>query len=130
MFNLNLQVEGQTFKVAFPNAGNLLDIWNMQMLMTQNNYATMANTGTKLGNFFIDAVDAIATFTVLVPELAKQLNGVSFTEIEPKKMKQLVAIYRKQFYPWYRDILEQLLEDEEVVTLKDKPDANDTADEE
>jgi glutamate/tyrosine decarboxylase-like PLP-dependent enzyme len=126
MFKTSVKIEGQTFAVTFPNAGQIIDIWNNQMMLSNNRYAEMAQQQTRLSNFMVDAIDTIATFTVLIPELGKQLNAKAFTDLEPKKLKMLVAVYRKQFYPWYGEILRDLLTDEPVVELDvdDKEDAD------
>jgi glutamate/tyrosine decarboxylase-like PLP-dependent enzyme len=117
MFKKSLILQEQNFEITFPNAGQVLDIWNAQMMLSENRYAEMARQRTRLSSFMIDAIDAIATFSILVPGIAQQLNAKTITDIDPKQLKLLVGVYRKQFAPWYNALVAEMLEEEEEVEL-------------
>ena len=50
----------------------------------------------------------IATFTILIPQLKKDLNVKSFFDLKEEETDELLNIYSEQFIPWYVEIKQMI----------------------
>lgn len=94
--------------VKFPNVGQLMDIESMKMALTNGQYALMIESGTQLATFQLDIADAVSYLSVLVPDLKKEYGVKNWGALEAKQGKQLVNIYKKQFLPWFKPMMDEL----------------------
>ncbi|MCK4826863.1 hypothetical protein KA005_64605 [bacterium] len=53
-------------------------------------------------------IDAIATFTILIPQLSKDLNVKTLLSLTPIDTKSILVAYEKDFYPWYSDWFKEI----------------------
>ena len=67
-------------EVSFPNVGQLIDIANAKIRISNGNYKDYSTTASDL--YTRGLVEAIATFSVLLPELKDNIIG-SFQQADP-----------------------------------------------
>jgi len=115
---ISFKIEDNTYSVAFPNVGELMEIETMRFALTNNTYTSLATSPLRSAIYICDLVDMIAFFTVMVPELKKDLVVNSFSELEPSKAKIFLKAYKSTIQPWYSNIFKQLFDD---YTLEDEP---------
>lgn len=105
------EYNGRKFIVKFPNVGQLIDIEGLKNALTGGRYGMFAASGIKSMYFVLDMVDAISFFSVMCPQLKKEVVGeqdVDYTQMNPEAVKPIVEVYRKQVLPWYSEIMSDL----------------------
>jgi len=120
-------IEEKEYIVKFPNVGQLLDIENMKMALTNNTYADLVRSNLKTSFFATEIVDAIAHFWVLIPNFRADLDVKSYTDLDPFLAKKLVKIYKTQFQKWYDGLMAELMADEIGNDLPDMPEEEEDA---
>ncbi len=111
-FNLGssivLKIDGiNTSQINYPNVGQLMEIENRKMSLTDGKYVEYVASPMKTRSmrFLIDLVDTLSHFSVLVPDLTKKLSVDTYLDIDPITAKSLVEVYQEQFIPWYSELL-------------------------
>lgn len=99
---------GQEEIVAFPNVGQTLNIESLKSALTNGTYGDLVRMNTIDANFALDLTDAIATFSILIPNFNTKINVKSYTELDIVSAKKIVKTYKKEFFPWYNEIMTEL----------------------
>lgn len=120
---LLIKLFGNDYTIKFPNAGQIIDIENLKVAITKGSYSTMAASavGIPTQELALDLVDAIACFSVLIPELKSLLEEKdisSILEMDLKQAKEIRTVYNKKFWPWYKEILDDLQSDIEIDSVE------------
>jgi hypothetical protein len=102
---------GQEFMVNFPNVGQLMEIESMKMILANGKYSELVNNSTKSSIFVLDLIDAFATFSTLIPDLKAQLPTKGYTTMDPKEAKELVKVFKEQFFGWFNEIMKDIYKD-------------------
>lgn len=106
--SLKLKITGKDYIVKFPNVGQILDIESLKSALTNGTYGDLVRMGTSASNQALDIADTIATFSILIPEIKESLSVKTYTEIDPFAAKPLVVAYKKQYFPWFNEINNEL----------------------
>lgn len=109
-----IKIGEQTFEVSYPLVGQKLTIENVKLMLTDNNYGDLARSGHNTAVEFLDLVDAVSYFAVLIPELKSSLKVEDFLKMDPKTAKMYVKAYKKQFDPWMAAIDKEINKDDEA----------------
>jgi len=115
-----IQIADNDYEIIFPNVGQLQDIEAMKIALTNSRYVDMALSGLKTHNFALDSADAIAYFSVLIPELKDDLKIKSWRELDPFICKTLIVVYKGKFMDWYKPIVDDLYSFEEDKDTTDE----------
>lgn len=83
------------------NTGSFIDIELTKVRLTDGQYNQLSKSSEGLMAKF--HIDMIAAFTVLSPDLKKDLSIGSFSELDPVDGKYLLDIYLKEVMPWLND---------------------------
>jgi hypothetical protein len=111
-----VEIKGNGYTVQFPNIGNLQDIEAFKISYTNGKYSDMAMSGLKIQTALLDITDSVASFSVMIPELKKDLGINNWRELSPELSKELVKSYKRDFLPWFKEIVDYLYKfDEEDV---------------
>lgn len=105
-----IQIKGKDYQVKFPTAGQLMDIESFKISYTNGKYIDMALSGMKIHLFNLDIADTISYFAILIPTLRTDLGVENWRDIQIPLAKELVKIYKDQFIPWYKPIIDDLYE--------------------
>ena len=100
---ISVSIGQNTYSIKFPNNGQLIDMERMKIQLTDGTHKTMMHGSSSSSVQAYLLVDAIATFTVLIPELKTDLNVNSLLDIDPYQSKKIVKEYVDKFYPWFSD---------------------------
>ena len=56
----------------------------------------------------LDMVDAIAFYTIVVPEEAKYYNIENFSTTQVDNVSELIKVYLQDIKPWFNDTMKEL----------------------
>lgn len=115
MENAKVKLFGETFIVKFPNVSEHMEIEAMKQSLTNGKYGEMVRAGVRTTDRNLDLVDAISTFSVLIPDLKARYKGASLMSIEVKDGLSIAKAYLTDYLPWYNAIMTKL--DEEYKAL-------------
>lgn len=108
---LNLKVLTNNYIIKFPNVGQMLDIESRKMALTGGQYRNLTLNPTASSLMALLNADMISTFSILIPEMAKDMK-IDFFELDIKTSKVLTNAFTKQFLPWYNEWMIELEKDE------------------
>lgn len=115
-----IDFRGSSYIAKFPNVGQMMDIENMKMTLTNGKYSVMAVSGMKIHLWQLDMVDAISYFSVLCPEMGKDLGIKNWRDLDADLGKEITLAYVKQFVPWIKPLLDELFKMEDTDGDKSK----------
>jgi len=98
------------FVAKFPNVGQIIDLESFKQALTNNRYGQMAMSGIASMYFALDLVDAIAFYSVIVPEVGKYFDISNFAAIPLDKAKEFIKAYQEQIKPWVDKTMSELKE--------------------
>ena len=109
------KIEANSYDVEFPNTGQLLEIEILKVQLARGQYNEITNAGTINSNYSRLLIDMIAVFTVLFPQLKKDMNVKTISELKVEDSKKLLQLYVKEILPWmnlWMDVMNSDDEDE------------------
>lgn len=104
-----------TYTVDFPTTGGLMEIEIMKAQLSRGQYSALAENATVNSSYSRFLIDMIATFTVLLPDLKKDMNVKTISELNPLDSKKLLKIYLQEVLPWLNSWFEILNSDDETA---------------
>lgn len=114
------KIENNTYDVEFPTTGGLIEIEILKTQLSRGQYNEISNAGTVSGNYSRFMIDTISTFTILFPQLKKDLNVKTISELNPLDSKKLLKVYLKEVLPWLNSWMEILNSDDEETPINEK----------
>lgn len=126
---LKLEIKGNIYDVNYPNTGQQIDIELLKAKISDGNYDILRFSSNSMFQQQADKIDMISTFAVLVPQLKKDINVDSLFKLEEEVSDELLAIYTKQFLPWYVQ-LKQFIRNpkQQIANLEEEKDSLSTQD--
>lgn len=115
-----------SYTANWPKIGQMMEIEGFKLAITNNRYADMYLSGMKMNAFLLDVADTAAHFSVLLPDLGKDLKITNWREVDSDLMKELVTVYKEQFHPWYKELYDKLV-NWEVKSDKDGEESEENA---
>lgn len=103
-----------TYEVDFPNTGGLMEIEIMKAQLSRGQYSALAENSTVISSYSRFLIDMIATFTVLFPDLKKDMNVKTISELNPLDSKKLLKVYLGEVLPWMNEWFNVLNSDDET----------------
>jgi len=103
-----IEILGKTYEVKYPNVGQKLQIENVKLLFTDGNYGDLARSRHNTALELLDLVDAVAYFSILIPEIASNLSIQDFLNMDVKRSKAYIKAFKKQFSPWFDELEAEL----------------------
>ena len=94
-----IKVCGQTFTLTFPTVGQFIDIKVLEVKLSQGFSAQMVTgTADQLDAFLF--ITTYAHFSVLCPELMRQLKVSDLRELSISDFEELSKVYLSEIQPW------------------------------
>lgn len=103
-------IKAQLYSVKFPTVGDFIDIEVMKQNLSGGTYGNMLKTGLITQRAALDRINMIAYFSVLIPELKKDLKVDIFSDIDLIDSIELVQVYKKEIEPWIEEWLNVIKE--------------------
>lgn len=121
---VEINIRKQVYHIPFPNMGQMIDIETRKAMYSKNQYSAMAQSMIVSQQLALDLIDMASSFTILLPDLEKDLK-VRLFELGFVEARDFLRAYKKQFLPWYTEWLEILSSPEiEEEDGEKKDDAN------
>jgi len=95
-----IHYKGTDYELTFPNTGQLMDLAVMKAQLSDGNYNIISNMPALADNLAQFSIDTVTHLTVLCPELLRNLNVKTYSEMELMDMKELIKLYIKDILPW------------------------------
>lgn len=105
---LELKVKGNSYVVEFPNVGKFQAIESTKQVLSKGMYSSLLSTGTISSIEALDMIDMESYFSILLPQLIKDLKCDNFSLLDLEDYIELKGIYMEQFIPWWNSILSLL----------------------
>lgn len=115
-----INVLNNEYEVKYPNTGEALDIALLKLQISEK-YDLMKFSFNPEFQKEVLKIDAMATFSILVPQLKKDLNVKSFYELEEEQMDQVIVCYVEQFLTWYEPIQAEIRNPKKEEPVKGQP---------
>jgi len=103
-----IKLRGNSYTINFPNVGQILDIESLKSALSNGTYGDLVKNNTKSSNQSLDLIDAIATFSVLIPELKNILEVKSYLDLDLKTAKMVVNSYNKDYFLWFKELNDEI----------------------
>jgi broad specificity phosphatase PhoE len=97
---ITLKVKGNEYVVSYPTVGQFMRLEALKQQLTGGQYGTMASSNLVAQYDALEFVDIVANLTVLIPQVQKDLNKVSFEDIDALDFAEIRTEYREKFMPW------------------------------
>jgi len=113
---ITVTVRENSYKISFPNVGQLIDIENMKSILSKGMYSNMENARTIDSQYALNMIDMEAYFSILAPELVEDLKVKSFRDLSIVDSVELQNIYAKKLVPFikeWRDIISKPIESDD-----------------
>lgn len=118
--SITITIQGNDYIVEFPDVDKLIQIESNKILLSNNTYGALAVQNLKLSNVALAYIDAIATFSVLIPHLKEGLRLRSLTDLSLVQAQELTQAYTEQFAPWFWKWISEITDlKEELEEVKD-----------
>lgn len=111
---LTIKIKTNSYIVKFPTVGQFSDIEVRKQLYSGGHYGAMVATLTTQSQLALDIIDTQAYFSILIPDLIKDLNVKSLRDIDLLDFEEFRKVYRDVFAPWMEEW-------EEALKIVDEP---------
>lgn len=101
---VTLDVKGNIYEIEYPNTGQQIDIELLKARIADGSYEMLRLSSNPIFQDQADRIDMIATFSILIPKLKKDLNVETFFALKEEESNVLVKVYEDTFMPWYTKI--------------------------
>lgn len=99
---------GKKYTINYPTVGEMLAIENEKNRISEGRYSSYNSRFDDEGIIVKTMIDAMATFTVLIPQFGTDLNVKSWKELPMNQMAEIITQFTKIYSPWYTDWLVKL----------------------
>jgi hypothetical protein len=108
--SIEITIKNNRYQVKFPNNGQLIDIQAMKNRLANGQYLNFEwNAFDPLMKRAKDSIDMLSTFSILIPDLKKDLNVSTIVALDIEFENELLRAYRDQFLPWFNQWTEILI---------------------
>ena len=108
METTKVKIAGTDYQVKFPDVSEHMEIEALKQTYTNGKYGEMVRAGVRTTDRNLDMVDALCTFSVLIPDLRINLEKPSLFKLEIKQGLQVAKAYLEDYLPWYNKIMTEL----------------------
>lgn len=113
---ISLKLKENSYPVKFPNQGQFLDIENLKMVLSNGMYGALQTARTTDSELALDLIDAEAYFSVLIPDLVKDLKVKTFRELDLMDSIEVRNAFVDQLLPFingWRKAIKELTQKKE-----------------
>jgi len=117
--DLKIKIGENEYKITFPGIGKIIDMERMKIELTNGTQKDML-FGVGSGPEAYVLVEMVAAFSILIPDLKKDLLVTSLLELDPLRIKPVRKQYETVFYPWWKAWQDVLNADDDVVEKQEE----------
>ncbi len=86
-----------------PDTGQFIDIEVKKVIIANERNDGLMARGTEESIKASFLIDAIATFSILIPQLEKDINTTSIYRLTQLQSAQILQVYLKKVHPWLKE---------------------------
>jgi hypothetical protein len=101
MNELKFEIKGNSYTIKVPNAGDMVDVERLKMVLSNGFYGEMNRANTVSAQESLMVIDIQAHFTILCPTLIEDLKCDDMRKLTIEDYQVLKSAYVKQFVPWW-----------------------------
>lgn len=116
---VTLTIKGNSYNVDYPNTGQQIDVELLKAKITEGQYDALRFSASVVCQQQADKIDMIATFSVVLPQLKKDINTDSLFKLSEEESDQLTEVYNKQYLPWYQEIKDAIKNPKAILSGQD-----------
>lgn len=113
-----VKIQGVSYTIPFPKVGQLLAIENEKNRLSSGTYSDYARFDDS-GWIARTIIDAMATFTVLCPQLIKDLN-LSWRDLDLTQILPLTKAYTELYVPFYAKWIQLFIKGTNEIVEKEE----------
>lgn len=102
--SITIKIRENEYPVSFPNIGQFLDIRAMKSRLIDD-----IRGNDSLDGLAILLGEMAATYSVLIPDLKKDLNAESIFKLSMVESKELLDTYTEVYQPWFNEWMNVLM---------------------
>ena len=106
--------------VDYPNTRGLINISILKAQISKQQYDAISSSNNASDTYVLFLIDAIATLSVIAPELEKTLNAKSFYELDTVDASKILKVYLKTILPWMNEWQNVFTSDPDEVVGEEK----------
>lgn len=110
---ISVTIGPNSYDIKIPNNGQLIDIETRKAKLTDGSHSQMLFGGGAAQQAYL-LTEVVSVFSILIPQLLKDLNTTSLLELNPIQTKEMVKVYTDIIHPWLTQIREVANEDVEI----------------
>jgi hypothetical protein len=99
-------IDGTQFEVKYPTVGQLHEMENMKLVLTDGTYGDLARSAHNKALRLLDMVDAFVTLKVLIPKL--KLDLLEFYNLDQLVCLEYVKTYKVQIRPFLNKVEKEI----------------------
>jgi hypothetical protein len=100
---ITIKLFDNSYEIQFPKNKELIKLERMKIEWSGGNQTQMLYGAASAGLASV-LIEALCTFTVLVPKLIEDLQGVkTLFDLDPHESRELLDQYEKVYYPWFSE---------------------------
>lgn len=111
---LNIEILGHRYQVEFPKNREFFQIENEKNRLAEGDYNAFFRNDN-VGFLAKLNIDTISTFSILIPQLLKDLNVSSYMDLDLIQQNKITKAYITSFWPWYKGWLDIISEPEKIA---------------
>ena len=100
-----ITILGNSYNVKFPTVGQFQTIESLKQVLSKGMYSSLLSTNTKSSIASLDMIDIEAYFSVLCPQLLKDLKCESFIDLGIEDYLVIKKVYDETFIPWWNEVM-------------------------
>ncbi len=123
--SITFKVKENDYTINYPDTGGLMEIEIFKTSLSRGAYETISKTSTISSDYVRFMIDMIALFSVLCPNLKKDLKVETFSQLAVIDSKMLLGVYIKSILPWWSEwekVLNSPFEEDERETSEETKD--------
>jgi isopentenyldiphosphate isomerase len=106
--NTQIKIGDKTYEVNYPNVRQKLEIENLKIFLSSGKYGELARSAHKTASKLLDLIDAVAYFSILIPEIKSNMTVNDFENMDIVTQRNMMRAYKINFYPWFEQIEAEL----------------------
>jgi hypothetical protein len=101
--SINITIDGKTYKSVDLTFGSFKRIEKEKSNLSNGDYHNLAKRVDDAGWFNKTVIDAIASYSVLLPGFAEDVNYNDFNNVSMIHLRLLYDSYMNQYLPWFQE---------------------------
>lgn len=100
---IKITIAPNVYEVKYPNIGQTIDIESRKTALSNGQYGAMIDSNTVSAAKALAFINMASFFSILIPDLQKDLRIDSMLDLNPIEAKPLMDAFNNTFLPWFNE---------------------------